>query len=119
MLSASGHYHSNCAGLEWSAEDRSDPCSGHFEPRETCFEAPETRIESREDLFISPEIRFKAPETRIKPRETRFISPEVRFISRDTRIEPCEIRLESRKILNESSVTGMAGIHNRITGRGE
>lgn len=88
MLSDSEHYRSNSAGLERSAKDRSDPCAGHFEPREACFISPEIRFEPREARFISPEVRFK--------------SCEARFTSREARIEPHEIRLESRKIVNES-----------------
>jgi len=58
-------YHSNCAVLERSAKDRSDPCAGHFEPREV-------RFTSCKDRFISYETRIEHSETRFKSLEILF-----------------------------------------------
>jgi len=83
-----GLYHSNCAGLDRSAKDRSDPCAGHLEPSEAHF----------------------------KSQEARFKAPEIRFISREARIESHEIRLESREIVFqclESKSGGKYGDRNR------
>jgi len=48
----------------------------------------------------------------------RFQCQEIRFISRVTRIEPRETWMKSRKILNESFITGMMGTGKK-TGRGD
>jgi len=47
-LSVSGLYHSNCAGLERSAEDRSEPREARIEPREMLFESRKIRFKYSE-----------------------------------------------------------------------
>jgi len=54
-----GLYHSNFAVLERSAEDRSDPYAGHFEPRKAQFKSSKVKIQGRMGQMIGMKIHFQ------------------------------------------------------------